>query len=56
MNAFDLQHPGATGTSALQRPFRFSLLAVIVASSLAHNATVLMPQRPAHPLPAITRL
>ncbi len=38
MNAFDLQHPGATGTSALQRPFRFSLLAAIVASSLAHNA------------------
>ncbi|WHU89940.1 ferric-rhodotorulic acid/ferric-coprogen receptor FhuE [Pantoea agglomerans] len=38
MNAFDLQHPRATDTSALQRPFRFSLLAVIVASSLAHNA------------------
>lgn len=38
MNAFDLQHPGATGTSALQRPFRLSLLAAIVASSLAHNA------------------
>ena len=37
MNAFDLQDPRVTGTSALLRPFRFSLLAVIVTSSLAHN-------------------
>jgi len=40
MNTFDLQNPRATGMSALQRPLRLSLLAVIVASSLANNVAL----------------